>query len=303
LQTHHSSIEFLVGLTVVIALLLLILGVVYVGDVLTYRDRVNLYVEFPFVSGLEVGDPIWVLGVPKGTVDSIGISRSKVSVRMLIDKDVILYSDAKAQVFDIGVIGQRAIGIEPGASQELWDWNKPLVGVPKIGIGEVVGIFADVVDHVENVVAKLDQHILQISTLDSVRNAINSLVRAAEGIEQMIASGKNTFDNVSQMSKDVGAAVSKIGLRTDELSNELKVSFTNLKQTTSNLQTWSEQLGSISNRLDRIISQVESGQGDLGKLVTQDTIYLQLSQVVSKIDSLITDIKKNPENYLHLSIF
>ena len=51
------------------------------------------------------------------------------------------------------------------------------------------------------------------------------------------------------------------------------------------------------------MARVDSGDGTLGKLLSDDTLYNKLTSVSANLDSLFVDIKRNPRRYVQLSIF
>jgi phospholipid/cholesterol/gamma-HCH transport system substrate-binding protein len=53
----------------------------------------------------------------------------------------------------------------------------------------------------------------------------------------------------------------------------------------------------------KLLSNLESGEGTLGKALKDDSLYNQLVSATVNLDSLITDFKKHPKKYVKLSIF
>ena len=56
------------------------------------------------------------------------------------------------------------------------------------------------------------------------------------------------------------------------------------------------------NNLDKMIHQVQQGEGSLGKLVGSDTLYNDLQNTVNQLNFLLQDIRLNPRRYLNLSV-
>jgi len=47
-----------------------------------------------------------------------------------------------------------------------------------------------------------------------------------------------------------------------------------------------------------LVSKVERGDGTLGKLVTHDDLYQRADKVLTDVEALLADVKKNPSRYL-----
>src|SRR5205814_3747856 len=60
-------------------------------------------------------------------------------------------------------------------------------------------------------------------------------------------------------------------------------------------------LGSV----DKITSRMESGQGTLGLLSTDKTLYSNLSESIKSLREFLVEFRKNPKKYLtvHVKIF
>jgi phospholipid/cholesterol/gamma-HCH transport system substrate-binding protein len=70
------------------------------------------------------------------------------------------------------------------------------------------------------------------------------------------------------------------------------------------------QLASTVNNLNQTIAQLQTtladinkGQGTLGKLAKDDSLYVSLNRTVASLDSLFVDLKARPKRYVHFSLF
>ncbi len=55
--------------------------------------------------------------------------------------------------------------------------------------------------------------------------------------------------------------------------------------------------------MKKLSDKINNGEGSLGQLVNDTTLYADLKRTIKNADDLITDIKKNPKKYLKLEIF
>jgi phospholipid/cholesterol/gamma-HCH transport system substrate-binding protein len=60
---------------------------------------------------------------------------------------------------------------------------------------------------------------------------------------------------------------------------------------------------STSAKLKIIISRLESGEGSMGMILNDKTLYDNLINSSEALDVLLTDLKENPKRYVHFSIF
>jgi phospholipid/cholesterol/gamma-HCH transport system substrate-binding protein len=71
----------------------------------------------------------------------------------------------------------------------------------------------------------------------------------------------------------------------------------------ANLERLTRQLSEISVAFQNIADKVERGEGTLGALVQDETLYHDLEETVQHLDELILDIQEHPKKYLRLEIF
>jgi phospholipid/cholesterol/gamma-HCH transport system substrate-binding protein len=116
---HYETVA---GIFVLIGLLCVGYLVVQLGDIRIFgRDSYTLSARFTSVSGLRVGNPVAMLGIEIGQVESLEIDqKNQVAVVTLrIKKGINLYDDAMASIKTAGLIGDRYISIDPGGGGEI----------------------------------------------------------------------------------------------------------------------------------------------------------------------------------------
>ncbi|MDO8771050.1 MAG: hypothetical protein Q7K57_20545, partial [Burkholderiaceae bacterium] len=59
----------------------------------------------------------------------------------------------------------------------------------------------------------------------------------------------------------------------------------------------------VTAKGEALMGKIEHGDGTLGKLVNQDQLYKRADKVLSEVEGLIADIKKNPNRYFKFSVF
>jgi phospholipid/cholesterol/gamma-HCH transport system substrate-binding protein len=61
-----------------------------------------------------------------------------------------------------------------------------------------------------------------------------------------------------------------------------------------------QQLQTILGRADGLLALVESGQGNIGKLIKDDTLYDRLNSIAGEVDQLVKDVKNSNGTMSHL---
>ena len=94
--------------------------------------------------------------------------------------------------------------------------------------------------------------------------------------------------------KNNNEKLSNVFSNMDKISDDIAKS--NVKQTMTDLQ---ESIGS----LQKVLKNVENGQGSLGKLATDDSLYVNLDNSSRNLSLLLEDMKAHPSRYVHFSVF
>ena len=55
--------------------------------------------------------------------------------------------------------------------------------------------------------------------------------------------------------------------------------------------------------LSVMLAKINEGQGTLGKLAKNDSLYTNLNKSTADLDKLLKDLRINPERYIHFSVF
>jgi phospholipid/cholesterol/gamma-HCH transport system substrate-binding protein len=287
-------------MVVLSACLLLLLGFIWIKGISFQQSRYKYSVVFPNIGSLEVGDPVAVSGVSRGKVEKIKLHQGDVLVTFNLTQDVVLKKDAKFTVMNIGLMGERFVAVETGHSDSLLDLSTPIRGYYDIGIPEVMGRMGEMIDEIRRLTGHLETVIGTESSQAALIQTIENLKSISQKIDTLLEQNQ---DKINQTMGELSQTSTE--LRKMVLTNKEK-----LQQTVDNFSSASGKLDNITTTLDTlsiflksITSKIENGQGSLGQLLNDTTLYEQIKKTTQNVDSLIVDIKKNPKKYLKISIF
>jgi phospholipid/cholesterol/gamma-HCH transport system substrate-binding protein len=138
--------ETVAGIFVVIGLLCVGYMTIKLGKINLFgEDTYTLYARFTSVSGLRVGNPVEMLGLEIGRVQSLTLDQKDqlALAELKIKRGVNVYGDAIASIKTAGLIGDRYVGIDPGGSAEILKPGAMIAQTqPPIDIGELIGKYA-----------------------------------------------------------------------------------------------------------------------------------------------------------------
>ena len=114
--------ETVVGIFVVIGLLAIAYMTVKLGNVgFLGEQSYSLYAKFSSVTGLRTGNPVNMLGLEIGRVESFEMDQENLVavVQLKINNGIKVYDDAIASIKTEGLIGDKFVSIDPGGSGDL----------------------------------------------------------------------------------------------------------------------------------------------------------------------------------------
>jgi phospholipid/cholesterol/gamma-HCH transport system substrate-binding protein len=138
--------EAFAGVFVFLGLILIGYMTVKLGNVsLLGDDNYPVNARFKSVSGLRVGNPVEMLGLPIGSVSAFRMDQEDllVEVEFQIDKGIRIYDDAIASIKTAGLIGDRYVSIDPGGGGELLKPGGVIIETESpVDLQELIGKYA-----------------------------------------------------------------------------------------------------------------------------------------------------------------
>jgi phospholipid/cholesterol/gamma-HCH transport system substrate-binding protein len=237
-------------------------------------------------------------------------------VKFRLDKIAFrIPKDSKARISSSDLLGTKEITIIPGVTTQYIKSGDTLVSEMEISIQDQVNqVILPLKTKVENLISSVDTIIVRFnaifddsqsqsltSSLTNIQNTIRNLERISSNLSGLIASERekisNIISNVESIAKnlnDNNARISAIIENTKTISDSLAA---------SDIKAIINNTNSVMARLDSTMAKIESGQGTIGGLVNDDGLYKNIDSIAARLNWITEDIKLNPGNYVHFSIF
>ena len=294
------SLEFKVGLTVISALLIAILGIVWLKE-LSLHAKTRVYiVTFPNTGGLAASDEVQVNGLRKGQVRSMRLAGDQVLVDLELSSDVQLTRESRVAIRDVGMMGEKVIAIEWRRNGTAYAPADTVQGIYEPGISEVMGRIGGSVDAITALVDDLHDVTQQLKSGGQLAKTIDDFSATSRELRAVVTENRVTLNQTLRNFSD--ASKSAKSLTTDREA-QLGKAMDNFSSAAEKIDRLSGRLDSLRATAQALTSRVNSGDGTLGRLVNDQRLYDDLSGSVTSLKSLIEDIKKNPKKYFKVSVF
>ena len=299
--------EIKVGLFA-IAVLLIGWGVIkYLKGIDVFSSSNVYYAYYDQVGGIQPASHVMIYGVKVGTVTNVTLNEDPtkgVEVELTLDNQYQIPVDSKAKIFSDGLMGGKAVEIIYGSSTEMIP-NEGTIQTTKstdlmeMASAEMEGLLAKVtvimdnltqtLDNINNLMAQNTENITSIvSNVDGLTGNANAMlakerVHLEEALESLSKFSKSLGDNSEQVESIIG--------NLDTFSTQLAQS-----------NIVAEVEGAVT-KLNEVLAAVNDKEGSVGKLLSDDELYENLTSASENLSVLLSDLKENPSRYINVSVF
>jgi phospholipid/cholesterol/gamma-HCH transport system substrate-binding protein len=300
------SSEVKIGITGIITVLVIIWGINYLKGRNVLSSNYMLIATYDQVDGLEPSAKVMMNGFKIGTVDNILFdTEAEVPFTLFleIEKKYRIRQGSKAEIFSADLLGSKAVQISPSREGVFLEDGDAIYG------DVAANMFSSLLDEASPLLVSIRA---AVQTLDStgtalnqilgdpaVRSMIGNLDRATGSLnKQLDATGDlaKTFENLKIISEGIGS-------QNESIKNTIaSLESISAKLEHSDIDSLILSLNIVSSNLAGITSSMEQGKGTIGKLIYEDSLYRQLGQLISDLDSLVIDLNENPKKYVSFSL-
>ena len=207
----------------------------------------------------------------------------------IFQKPLEINSDTKVKIYDMDIMGAKGLQLELGTSSQMAVTGDTLQGDIQISLTEqVTKQFVPIKDGTERLINVLDSTLRSITLLTQKASLLievnhNSISSAAEHIDTL-------SQTLSAQREDFEVILNNFRMFSEDLA-------------ASDVSEAISQIDETMNSLDLVLTDINSGQGSLGKLVKDGQLYTDMSASMSQLELLLEDLREHPKRYVHFSLF
>jgi phospholipid/cholesterol/gamma-HCH transport system substrate-binding protein len=243
-------------------------------------------------------------GLSVGRVSQILImndSAHTLKVKLDIDKAVVIGDSSKAVISNLSLIGGKAIVIYLGNPKKPMPENSLL-------LSEVEKSLTDKISQkTEPIIANLGVTLERVNgmmsekNINTISNIINNLNQTSVLLNKLIdANGKSITATTSNIQKLTSSLV-----ETEKQLKPLLEKANTIADSVSRMKLVAtiDNTNKAVGELNQMLNSLNKGEGTAGKLLHDDSLYVNLNNTAKDLDKLMIDLKANPKRYVHFSLF
>lgn len=324
--------EITVGAVSLAGLLLLFLGTMWLAGSGFGREEREIRARFREVGQLMKGAHVKLRGVAIGRVEDIALEPEGegVLVTMRIRDDVVLPEDPVVLLSPESMFGDWQAEIYARSSLPFYSFAEAREAdvLPGYSLPDMSRLTA-VADRIAQNLAVLTERIEIAFTEETARNireAIDNIQQVSEELGKLIEAQQRTArevaGNLESATETLGEAAEAVRRAAAEVETavaggELTRIVSSIEQTAARADTLSALLLAASREFRTTVAAADStvrivgavarsmqqGEGTLGRLAQDTTLYARLVESNALLQELLRDFKENPRKYINLRVF
>ena len=287
------SAEAKVGLLVIVGAMILLYMTFAVGKYqFGQKKGYVLIAVFDSVAGLDTKSNVRMAGVKIGTVESVGLEDSHARVVMRIYPEVRIKRGTEAMIKTMGLLGEKYVEFvplqteralkKPGAAEYYANEERIAVTVSPSDVDKLINQLSSISDDIKKVTASLSQ--------------VFGNERGARSMEDILHDLRDTMANIKDFSSTLHTDGSEMVARLNDLVANLNgivgENRENLKVTMENVKEASKSAELALASIDNAMRKIDQGQGTIGKLVNDDSMYSNIDSAAKGISDYTSRVER-----------
>ena len=330
--------EFAVGAAVLIALAVVIAGALWLGEIHIGAQPTHYSARFRTVDGLQVGNPVTLRGVKVGKVSAIRLAGNdwvetdfelETKVQLPRKPAVIASSASLFGGWSANIISFEPLPDDPNVRAALIESDQaggdawPGATLPDIGqltaqASRIAGDVAEVTSRVQGAfdstaLKEFRQSVLDLAAISS--RLVTFTKTQSARIDRVGANAEVTANSFANVSRNLDRTVARIDSATAHgqlstmldngaaASTDLRTASADFRQVMTALQQNQASLINVIQSMDTLLSRIQAGNGTLGMLATDSTLYSETAATMKQFRELMTDFQAHPRKYIKISVF
>jgi len=306
-----------VGIFVVLISVMTVWGFGFLRNKHFFSSGNMYYAVYDDIKGLTISGVVYMNGYKVGDVTDIKFKDAvsgKIIVEIILANDIKIPKGSVAQISSLDIMGTRGIklirntdadeflssgdtlssSVESDLSEQVNQQILPL----KLKAEEMISSFDSVLVAVRAVfnertrynIRRSFEHIqVTLKNLESASFSMDTIITGKQGkIKGIIDNAESITKNISENNEQLAIIIKNFSDISDSLAR-------------ADIAATLDKTDKAVSSLNDILQKVEKGEGSLGLLVQNDSLYNNLNEAAEDVNKLIEDIKLRPDRYLHFS--
>ncbi len=307
--------EVKVGVVVTMAIACLIIGFNFLKGKNFFTTQREYYAVYNDIDGLVEANPLLINGFKVGMIGKIKIlpnTGGRICVGLVLDNDVKVPFNSVAKVVSSDLLGSKAVSLLLGNSPAEAKTGDTLFSSQEDNLKQAVNkTIAPLQVKAQALLASLDSLMIVFKQVFN-ENTQKNLSKSFESIKEAIGSLETTSFRLDTLVKTEKVKISSILTKINKLATTLADNSDKLGNVISNFSNISDSIAKSNlisainnadvalNQASVIMTKINKGEGTMGMLINNDSLYKKLDRTADDLDKLLKDVRINPNRYINI---
>jgi phospholipid/cholesterol/gamma-HCH transport system substrate-binding protein len=279
-----ESIESKLGIFFALAVVLVLLILEYLGSFGFLERGYHIHALFKNVQDLKIGDSVKMAGVHVGRVQNIILTNAAAEVLMNLNRDAEVKTDSKASISFTGLMSQNYVAIDFGTpdAPKVED-NAILETAEQPDLSQIFTKLDHVASGVENLTKSFSGE-----KIDNILGPLTDFMKDNRtNLTATISNIKTTSDKIASGQGTIGKLIND-----DTLYVSAQGAISNLQGVGAYVQGVTSDAHTLLTNANQIVTDVRGGKGTVGKLITDDTLYVAAAGTMTNFHAITLKINE-----------
>ena len=301
------SRELKIGIVAIIAIAFLIWGVNFLKGINIFKSSDDYYSKYDNIDGLIESGIVYLRGYKIGNVSEISFDskgKGEIIVKYSIKENINIPKNSIFEIYNSSLVsGIKDIRLLLAINDTIYHSGDTVPGRLDNGFASIIN---PVKEQMELTVTKIDTVLTSIAMLLNEKNLaeFQKTLEHVDNITGSLDKSLGSGGSLNQSFNNLASITNNLKKSNAELKNIL-TNFSNVSDSLakSKIKSTIENANSTLASTSQILDRVEKGEGTLGQLVNNDSLYNNLRDVSASLDLLLKDLREHPKKYVHFSLF
>ena len=312
------SRELKISILFILGLALLFWGYNFLKGKNVFKSERLLYAIYNNVNGLNPSNLVSINGLEVGQVKDVYFEENysgRVVVILSVSTNFPIPKNSIARIFSSDLMGSKEVAIDLGSSRKMIISGDTLMSASEASLKEEVNRQVQPLKiKAEALLGSIDSVAIILKEIFN-EGARENLTNSFASIEKTFYALQYTTMKLDTMVREESNRLSHIIANVEAITTNLNADKDNISNIISNFSNLSDSLvkadvattfinaNKAIGELAIILEKINKGEGTVGALVHNDSLYFHIEKSMSDLNKLLEDIKLHPKKYVRLSIF